>query len=115
MDLIDEIAAVHSGQIDADRLVAAFREAVVVVPTDGPDALLTVAEQGIRWVPAFTDPVALARFARARHDADRAWSYLTTRGHRVLDTVLPAIDGPAGVAVDIGGTHPVFLPPTTSD
>jgi hypothetical protein len=110
-DLLDEIARVHSGTIDAGRLVAAFRDAVVVVPTDGGQALLTIDDHGVHWVTVFTGTTELARFARARGDGERSWPYLTTRGARVLDTLLPALDGPAGVAVDIAGRRPVFLPP----
>jgi hypothetical protein len=115
MNLATEIARVHSGTIDASRLVAAFREAIVVLPTDGADALLTVDDHGIHWLTAFTDTAALARFAAARGDAGRTWSYVTTRGARVLDTVLPAMNRPAGVAVDVGSPRPVFLPPTNFD
>lgn len=115
MTLVDEIARIHSGSIDAARLLAAFRDAVVVVPTDGEESLLTVDDRSIAWVPAFTDTAALARFALARGKADQPWQYLTTRGSRVLDTLLPAIDGPAGVAVDVGSPRPVFLPPTNVD
>lgn len=115
MTLVEEISRVHSGTIDAARLVAAFRDAVVVVPTDGDEALLTVDDHGIAWVTTFTDTTALARYALARGRQDETWPYLTTRGGRVLDTLLPAIDGPAGVAVDVGGPRPVFLPPTNLD
>lgn len=115
MTLLDEITRIHSGTVDGQRLVAAFRDAIVVVPTDGDDALLTMDERGIRWVAAFTDTAALARFAAARGDADRAWPYLTTRGARLLDTLLPAVDGPACVAVDVGGPRPVFLPPVHAE
>lgn len=114
-ELVDEISRIHHGTIDAPRLIAAFRDAIVVVPTDGRQALLTVDLRGVRWVPAFTDTVALARFALARGDAGRPWSYLTTRGARLLDALLPAIDQPAGIAVDVGGQRPVFLPPTNLD
>jgi hypothetical protein len=115
MTLVDEISRIHGGTIDAAGLVAAFRDAIVVVPLDGHEALLTVDDRGIAWVPAFTDTTALARFAHARGQADQTWQYLTTRGARVLDTLLPAIDGPAGVAVDVGSPRPVFLPPTDID
>lgn len=109
--LQDRIADVYTGTVDGPALVAAFREAIVVVPTDGRDAVLTFEDRGVRWVPAFTGTAALARFALARGAGEREWPYLTTVGARLQDAVLPALDGPAGIAVDVGSDRPVFFPP----
>lgn len=57
---------------------------------------------GIRWLYAFTGQEALARFAFARDAApDDAWEYLAVLGARLLDVLVPQMDGPAGVAVDV--------------
>jgi hypothetical protein len=108
--LVDQIARVYHGTVDGPGLLAGLRDAVVVVPTDGHDGLLTCDQGGVRWVYAFTDTKALARFGQARGEGDRDWPYLTTRGARLLD-VLPTIDRPTGIAVDAGNQRPVFFPP----
>lgn len=109
--LVARIADAYSGTVDGPGLVAAFRDAVVVVPTDGNESVLTFSDRGIRWVPVFTDTAALARFAVARGDGKRPWPYLTTLGFRVQDAI-PARLRPAGIAVDIGSQRPMFFPPT---
>jgi hypothetical protein len=110
--LVDSIAEVYAGTVDGPRLVAAFRDALVVVPTDARDAVLTITDRGLTWVPAFTDTAALARFALARGDGAREWAYLTTRGSRLQDVLAPALGRNAGIAVDVGSQRPVFFPPT---
>ena len=106
--LVDRIADMYAGTVDGPRLLAALRESIVVVPTDGHDALLTITDSGLTWVPAFTDTAALARFALARGDGERTWPYLTTLGARLLSS----IDARTGIAVDVGSDHPAFFPPT---
>lgn len=109
--LAEEIARVHAGVMDGPALLAAFRSAVLIVPTDGHNALLTADQQGVCWVYAFTDESALARFALARGEAGRHWPYLTVLGGRLLDAALPAVGRPAGVVVDVGSEQPAFFPP----
>ncbi|HWE91917.1 MAG TPA: SseB family protein [Pseudonocardiaceae bacterium] len=113
VDLVGQVAQLYDGMVDGPALAAAFREAAVIVPTDGHDALLTTDDRGVCWVYAFTTAEALARFASVRGEGDRPWPYLTTRGGRLLDVVLPEIGRPAGIAVDVGGRRPFFLPPTS--
>lgn len=113
--LAEHIADVYAGTVDGPALIAAFRDAIVLVPTDGHDSFLTFTDRGLRWVPVFTDTKALARFAAARGDGDRTWPYLTTLGSRLRDTVLPAIGRNAGIAVDVGSQRPMFFPPTDLD
>jgi hypothetical protein len=105
--LVDRIADMYAGTVDGPRLIAAMRESIVVVPTDGHDALLTITDRGLTWVTAFTDTTALARFARARGEGERAWPYLTTLGGRLLSF----LDRTTGIAVDVGSEHPAFFPP----
>ena len=107
----DQIAAVYGGVLDGERLVAAFRDSIVLVPTSGDEALLTGDARGVRWVYAFTSASELARFGRARGQGATEWSYLTIRGARLLDAVLPAIGWPVGVAVDVAGGRPIMFPP----
>jgi hypothetical protein len=104
---------VYVGTFDGKCLVAAFRESLVLVPTEVDEALLTGDAQGVRWVYAFTSGVELARFGRARGQGGVEWSYLTVRGSRLLDGVLPAMGRPAGVAVDVAGARPMMFPAAT--
>lgn len=63
-ELLTALARLHAGDVDGHALVTGFRDAVVLVPTDGHDGVLTSRYQGIQWVYAFTDEHALARFDR---------------------------------------------------
>lgn len=109
---LEQVARLYAGAVDGDALVAGFRDALVVVPTDGHNGILTSDDHGLCWVYAFTDRAALARFAVVRGEGDRSWSFLTTRGARLLDVVVPATGSAAGVAVDVGSARPVFFPPS---
>ncbi|WP_443059352.1 hypothetical protein [Streptomyces sp. NBC_00435] len=75
MELTAEIAATRDGSGDPARLLGEFRRAVLLVPlADGPDGgLMSAASGGIRWIYAFTDEEALARFAGARGEFAREW------------------------------------------
>lgn len=88
-----------------------FRESVVLVPFDERGSLWTADFGGVRWICAFTDETALARFARAQNDTAREWSYRTLRGARLLDELVPMLSGPAGVALDAGSDDGMVLPP----
>ncbi|MCX4783123.1 SseB family protein [Streptomyces sp. NBC_01264] len=114
MELTGEIAAIRDGSGDPARLVGEFRRAVLLVPLpDGPDGgLMSAVSGGIRWIYAFTDEEALARFAEARGDAGREWEFLSVLGARLVDAVIPAADGPAGVAVNVADEDgSMFFPP----
>lgn len=106
MELTAEIAAFRAGAGDPGRLVGEFRRAVLLVPRsggsgDGEGGLMSALSGGIRWFYAFTDEGAMARFAEARGEADREWPYLAILGARLADAVVPEVDGPAGVAVNV--------------
>ncbi|AGS69420.1 hypothetical protein HGI09_44460 [Streptomyces collinus] len=99
-----------------------FRRNRVLVPYGENGAALTVELQGARWLLAFTDEAALARFARARGEADRTWRYRAVWGAAVLDAGVPAVAAepgaeggaglPCGVLVDAGdGERGLVLPP----
>jgi SseB protein N-terminal domain len=108
--LAARMSAVHQGRIRPAELVGEFRRTPVVVPVvDG--GLMTAELGGIRWIHAFTDEVALARFARARGQAEAEWEYTTVLGARLLDAVIPAMDSPGGVALDAGSPHGMLFPP----
>ncbi|MFF4852465.1 SseB family protein [Streptomyces sp. NPDC001194] len=133
MELIEEIAAIREGSGDPARLIGEFRRAALLVPltlptgvTDRADGaagsgesdgiahsgLMSAVQGGIRWFYAFTDEEALARFARARGAADREWEYLAILGARLVDAVVPMVDGPAGVAVNVADEDgSMFFPP----
>ncbi|MFE6844570.1 SseB family protein [Streptomyces sp. NPDC057686] len=126
MELTEEIAAIRDGSGDPARLIGEFRRAALLVPltlpidgTDGTDGtahggLMSAVQGGIRWFYAFTDEEALARFAEARGAADREWEYLAILGARLVDAVVPMVDGPAGVAVNVADEDgSMFFPPVT--
>ncbi len=62
---------------------------------------------GVRWIYAFTDEEALARFAAARGAGVGAGAgagggeYLSILGARLVDAVVPTVDGPTGVVVNV--------------
>lgn len=74
-------------------------------------ALLSAEAGGIRWLFAFTDAPALQRFAEARGEDVPAW--VPVFGARLLDQVVPRVDGPTGIAVDAGSPDGLVLPPVT--
>ncbi|MEU8616709.1 hypothetical protein [Streptomyces sp. NPDC048623] len=89
-----------------------FRRTAVLVPRrDG--SWLTVDFGGVRWILAFSDESALARYAVARGEDDTAWEYETVLGARLLDVAVPGAGVPCGVALDAadGAEHAVLLPP----
>ncbi|MFC9293132.1 hypothetical protein ACFTWH_01445 [Streptomyces sp. NPDC057011] len=89
----------HSG-----RLLGEFRRAVLLVPLSDGDGggLMSGWQGGVRWIQAFTDEAALARFAQVRGlPAHQELEYLAILGARLLDEVIPTVDGPTGVAVDV--------------
>ncbi|MFF0010431.1 SseB family protein [Streptomyces sp. NPDC005374] len=105
-DRLTELAA--SGQGDPRALVGEFRRGEVLVPVvDG--SLLSAESGGIRWLFAFTEVAALEGFAAARGEAAPGW--VPVFGARLLDQVIPAIDGPVGIAVDAGSPTGFVLPP----
>ncbi|MFI7357302.1 hypothetical protein ACIBTP_25615 [Streptomyces avidinii] len=93
-----------------DRL-ADFRSRVVLVPLDEAGGLWTAQLGGLDWIYAFCDEAALARFAEARGEAEREWTYRRGVGARLLDEVVPALDFPCGVALNAAGPDGVVFPP----
>ncbi|MCX4959320.1 hypothetical protein [Streptomyces virginiae] len=113
MELTEEIAAYHDGTGEPGRLVGEFRRSVLLAPLEqGPGGgLMSAVQGGVRWVYAFTDEAALARFAQARGAGDREWEYLAILGARLVDAIVPMIDGPAGVAVNVADENGAMLFP----
>ncbi|MFI0825941.1 SseB family protein [Streptomyces roseolus] len=115
---VDRIAAVQR-PIDATtaarrqfaRLLGEFRRTAVLVPLDEHDSPWTADFQGVRWIYAFSDEEALARFAEARGEAGREWSYRAVLGARLLDAMVPMLPGPGGVALDAGSADGMVFPP----
>jgi hypothetical protein len=96
------------GQGNLRAVVGEFRRSEVLVPVvDG--SLLSAEAGGIRWLFAFTDLAALERFAEARGEA--VPERIPVHGARLLDQVIPRVDGPTGIAVDAGSPMGLVLPP----
>lgn len=93
------------------RLLGEFRRTAVLVPFDDSESLWTADFNGVRWICAFSDEEALARFAIARGEAGREWTYRTVLGARLLDVMVPMLPGPGGVALDAGSADGALFPP----
>ncbi|MFD3941435.1 SseB family protein [Streptomyces sp. NPDC058579] len=93
------------------RLLGEFRRTAVLVPFDEHGSLWTADFDGVRWICAFSDEEALARFAVARGEAAREWTYRTILGARLLDVMVPMLPGPGGVALDAGSADGMVFPP----
>ncbi|MEU4267967.1 SseB family protein [Streptomyces sp. NPDC026092] len=93
------------------RLLGEFRRTAVLVPFDEHGSLWTADFNGVRWICAFSDEEALARFAVARGEAAREWTYRTVLGARLLDVMVPMLPGPGGVALDAGSADGMVFPP----
>ncbi|MFI1284624.1 hypothetical protein ACH4U5_28420 [Streptomyces sp. NPDC020858] len=59
----------------------------------------------------FSDEEALGRFAEARGEGDREWTYRRVVGARLLDEVVPAVGFPCGVAWNAAGPDGMTFPP----
>ncbi|WUT19854.1 hypothetical protein OG506_18395 [Streptomyces sp. NBC_00696] len=95
-------------------LLGEFRRTAVLVPTDEDDEPLVGDFGGIRWIYAFSNESALARFAIARGEGGREWPYQRLLGARLLDAAVPAVGVPCGVALDVGTEgEGVLFPPVT--
>ncbi|WP_425472916.1 hypothetical protein [Streptomyces botrytidirepellens] len=100
------------------ELLGEFRRTAVLVPLgeepgpDGERGLLTADWGGIRFILAFSNEQALARYARARDAYRREWAYQTVLGARLLDVAVPAAGVPCGVALDCAdGVDGMVFPP----
>ncbi|WP_138899129.1 SseB family protein [Streptomyces chryseus] len=103
---LTELAGTGAG--DLRSLVGEFRRSEVLVPVvEG--SLLSVELGGIRWLFAFTDDAALARFGVARGETfhERVPVY----GARLLDQLIPNAGEPMGIALDAGSETGMVLPP----
>ncbi|PJN37393.1 hypothetical protein CG747_29400 [Streptomyces sp. CB02959] len=113
MPLADEVAACHEGRPNPAALVGEFRRAIVILPIVD-DAFLTAELDGIRWLYVFSDEDALSSFAAERGDEPQPeWQYASVVGARVLDVLVPAIEGPVGVALDAGSERGMVFPPVS--
>ncbi len=92
-------------------MLGEFRRTAVLVPLDGAGDLWSAEQNGVRWICAFSNKEALARFARARGDTEREWTYQAVLGARLLDVMVPLLPGPAGVALDAGSADGTLFPP----
>lgn len=111
--LAERMARQRNGTGDPRALVGEFRRTAVLVPwVDG--GLMTGVFGGVRWIYAFTDEAALARFARARQaPPDQEWEYAALLGARLLDVIVPELGGPAGVVVNVADEDGSMLFPPT--
>ncbi|MGV9938105.1 hypothetical protein [Streptomyces sp. NPDC003401] len=109
---LPETDDVARGRRESGALLGAFRRAAVLVPVDEEEAPLAADHGGIRWLYAFSDESALARFAIARGDAGHEWPYRRVLGARLLDAGVGATGVPCGVALDVGSEgNGVLFPP----
>ncbi|MFB7940159.1 SseB family protein [Streptomyces sp. NPDC056049] len=112
-DIAEDVAvdSVAAARREFARLLGEFRRTAVLVPLDEHGSLWTADFNGVRWICAFSDEEALARFAEARGEAGREWSYRAVLGARLLDAMVPMLPGPGGVALDAGSAGGMVFPP----
>ncbi|MFD3612268.1 hypothetical protein ACFWXA_30230 [Streptomyces atroolivaceus] len=109
--LAERIGERRAGDGDPRELVGELRRSVLLVPVDG-GGLWSAWSGGVRWVCGFTDEAALARFALSHGSGARPMEYAALLGARIVDEVVPSLDGPAGLAVDIATEDgSMFFPP----
>ncbi|MEU3281950.1 SseB family protein [Streptomyces antibioticus] len=109
--LAGRIAERREGGDDPRALVGEMRRSVLLVPVaDG--GLWSVRSGGVRWICAFTDEPALARFALRHASGEQPMEYAALLGARIVDEIVPALGEPAGLAVDIATEDgSMFFPP----
>ncbi|WP_078873499.1 hypothetical protein [Streptomyces seoulensis] len=107
-----QMAEVAARRREFAELLGEFRRAPVLVPLGDEQALLTADLGGIRFILAFSDEQALARYAIARGESAREWTYQRVLGARLLDVAVPAAGVPCGVALDCAdGSEGMVFPP----
>ncbi|MFH8281097.1 hypothetical protein [Streptomyces antibioticus] len=109
--LAGRIAERREGGDDPRALIGEMRRSVLLVPVaDG--GLWSVRSGGVRWICAFTDEPALARFALRHGPGEQPMEYAALLGARIVDEIVPALGEPAGLAVDIATEDgSMFFPP----
>ncbi|MEV7796216.1 SseB family protein [Streptomyces sp. NPDC087512] len=109
--LAGRIAERRAGVGDPRALVGEMRRSTLLVPLDG-GGLWSARSGGVRWVCAFTDEAALARFALHHAPGGRSMEYAALLGARIVDEIVPSLGEPAGLAVDIATEDgAMFFPP----
>ncbi|MBT2441579.1 SseB family protein [Streptomyces sp. ISL-36] len=105
-------AAAEAKRREFEAVLELFRMTAVLVPRRDR-SWLTVDFGGVRWILAFSDESALARYALARGEGGAEWEYETVLGARLLDVAVPSAGVPCGVALDAadGAEHAVLFPP----
>lgn len=99
----EEAVLIRRRRHEGAALLGELRRTAVLLPLGEDGSPLTGDFGGIRWIYAFSDEPALARFAIARGEGAREWSYERVLGARLLDVAIPAMPVPYGVALDVGG------------
>ncbi|GAB1337532.1 hypothetical protein ACE1SV_41220 [Streptomyces sp. E-15] len=112
-DQVPPAARPDDGRRAFAALLGEFRRTAVLVPLDEETGAPLAADHGgLRFLLAFSDEEALARYAVARGEAAREWRYLTVLGARLLDAAVPAVGVPCGVALDCAdGADGMVFPP----
>lgn len=110
-ELSEELAAFYEGRGDGAALLAALRGALLALPVVDGDSPVIVQSGGLSWLFAFTVPAELARFAAARGEGEIPCPFVTIRGVRLLDGLMPAMAQATGVALDVAGVRPMLFPP----
>ncbi|WP_024805796.1 hypothetical protein [Nocardia sp. BMG51109] len=109
--LRSEVQAFYAGFGQPGLLVAALREAVLLVPVTEDDRVCTYTVGGVRWIAGFTGVGELAGWlARRGVGPEGEYRYHRLWGWR-LTGYAAALPEPAGVMVDAGGAAPVAFPP----
>ncbi|MGW0282697.1 hypothetical protein ACWDXT_06250 [Streptomyces sp. NPDC003236] len=105
-------AGIEARRREFTAALEAFRDTAVLIPLRN-DGWLTVDFGGVRWILAFSDEPALARYALTRNEGHLEWTYETVLGARLLDSAVPEAGVPCGVALDAADDQDraLLLPP----
>jgi hypothetical protein len=113
-DLATERAAFLAGFGDGPALIAALRDATLVVPLDVDGKFFTLVWSGLPWMVAFTDPQSCARFASAANRDLDAIEVCQLRGATVIDDLLDRAPTPTGLVIDAADPGVLVFPPVAN-
>jgi hypothetical protein len=124
-ELHARMAAMSRGAGDPEKVIAAVRDATLLLALLGPEQLWTCELEEAQWLFAFTTTGELHDFLRQKWEASRPGDlppelaqravYLRVNGAELLEELVPALMErdrlPYGVALDVTSPRRAFLPP----
>ncbi|MCQ4119488.1 SseB family protein [Rhodococcus tibetensis] len=113
--LLAEIDAFRQGFGHPARLSVALRSATVLIPITEDDRVLISTFGGLDWFCAFTSEQEYARYVLVRDEHAGPCRFHTVFGWRLMDILIPALDRPTGIVIDVAGVVPMAFPPSLDE